>query len=242
MLCRPSRSIAGVRVGAASLKYKPTDGCTDSGLPLGCMCISTTRSVSTLERQARSFGSSGATCPGVHPRKCPSGYCAECGIRPRRSQARGSCLVETRAPRVSCRCGCSRGARPSGCPGGTRAPRTKRVADDRQRDHEDAKHIGAVRLQRVRLGERNDRGPAGRAASLRSHAPAAWLPATGRRIRGSPSTAPPATHAADQSRSRRRSADAVRRTDRSTDRPSRAACSVVLVTAAISAARRFTSA
>ena len=37
MLWRPSRSITGVRAGASSVKYSPTDGCTCSGFPLGCM-------------------------------------------------------------------------------------------------------------------------------------------------------------------------------------------------------------
>ena len=73
MLWRPSLSIAGVRSGGSAPKYKPIDGATFSGLPLGFMWISTTRSVCGVRRHASPFGSSGAACPGVQPRKWPSG-------------------------------------------------------------------------------------------------------------------------------------------------------------------------
>src|SRR5690349_17840450 len=41
------------------------------------MCTSTTRSVLASSVHARSGGRSGTTCPGVQPRKWPSGYSAE---------------------------------------------------------------------------------------------------------------------------------------------------------------------
>ena len=50
MFCRPSRSIAGVRSGGSPPKKKPIDGCTSSGLPLGCMCSSHDEIRSGLQR------------------------------------------------------------------------------------------------------------------------------------------------------------------------------------------------
>ena len=82
MFWRPRRSIAGVRVAGSVLKYKPIDGATCSGLPLGCMWSSTTRSVFFSRRHESALGRSGATWPGVQPRKWPSGYIAERAIKP----------------------------------------------------------------------------------------------------------------------------------------------------------------
>ena len=118
MSCRPSRSIAGVRVGGVSLKYRPIDGATAPALPLGCMCSSTTRSVSVLEapgeflRQQRR-----------HLARRPAEKMAVGIGRRSRDQpvVAGPGIAFVEAPRraASCRCGCSRGERPSDCPAGT---------------------------------------------------------------------------------------------------------------------------
>ena len=53
-----------MRVGGRSPKKNPIDGRTPSGLPLGCMCSCTTRSVPGSSRQARSASTSGGDLPG----------------------------------------------------------------------------------------------------------------------------------------------------------------------------------
>ena len=73
MLCRPSRSIAGVRVGGGVAEVEADRRLDRFGLAARLHVHLDDEIRVALERHARSFGSSGATCPGVHPRKWPSG-------------------------------------------------------------------------------------------------------------------------------------------------------------------------
>ena len=113
------------------------------------MCSSTTRSVrgrdATPDRWA-------AAAPPV--RASSRGSVRQDTARTARSthRSRGrAALVETPATRTWCRCGCWRDARPRDFRDGIRAPeQTGRPTRNRQ--HEDAKDVGAVRGKRVRLG------------------------------------------------------------------------------------------
>ena len=60
----PRRRPTGVRAGGMSVKNKPTLTCTGSGLPVGCRCSCTTRSLPGLEAPRHAIGRRARLLPG----------------------------------------------------------------------------------------------------------------------------------------------------------------------------------
>ena len=168
----PRRRPTGVRAGGASVKKKPTVTCSGSGFPVGWRCSWTTRSLPGSSRHGMPSGDGMRRLPGRPAEQLPFGIArvahhaadvARLGIARDRAGATTAC--DRRRG--------SRGARRARCRDGTRSRARSAARVDRNRNHERAKHIGAVGPARCTARACGRRGRACRAASRRATSAAA---------------------------------------------------------------------